>query len=228
MRVIIATLCALALLLPLPGHADRTHPNLLDSVRPLSQIVLRDFTTNTIAYRNICTVSSINATTHLWLTAAHCVLDERMDEDSAVTITPTTGLAIEGKLAFIVKTDAVIDLAILITPDFSLPALRLADKGPFWEDAIRVVGHPFGYPSVTIVAGTVSNPDAVPSVQAGFAPSYMFVTAPVAPGNSGSPIVNARGDIVSVLQIGWGRGYSPGGGATYARLKAFAGGYFER
>ena len=228
MRRIISILIALTLLLPLSGAADRAHPSLLDSVRPLSQIVLRDFTTNKITYRNICTVSSINAALHLWLTAAHCVLDERMDEDGVVTITPTTGLAIEGKLAFIVKTDAVIDLAILFTPDLALPALRLAGKGPFWEDTIRVIGHPFGYPSVTIVAGTVSNPDAEPFVQAGFAPSYMFITAPVAPGNSGSPIVNSRGEIVSVLQIGWGRGYSPGGGATYARLKAFAGGYFEK
>ena len=228
MRIIITAVLALTLLLPQLGHADRTHPRLLDSVRPLSQIVLRDFTTDTIAYRNICTVSSINTALHLWLTAAHCVFDTRMDEDGVVTTVPATDLAIEGHLAFLVKSDATIDLAILLTPDFALPALRLAGRGPFWEDAVRVVGHPFGYPSVTIVAGTVSNPDAAPFAQTGFAPSYMFITAPVAPGNSGSPIVNSRGEIVSVLQIGWGRGYSPGGGATYARLKAFAGSYFER
>ena len=228
MRLIISALLALVLLAPQAGDANRAHPTLLDSVRPLSQIVLRDFTTGVIAYRNICTVSAINTSTHLWLTAAHCVVDTYMDEEGVVTTRPAVGLAIEGHLAFIVKLDEAIDLAILITPDFSLPALRFADKGPFWEETIRVVGHPFGYPSVTIVAGTVSNPDAAPFVQTGFAPSYMFVTAPVAPGNSGSPIVNSRGEIVSVLQIGWGRGYSPGGGATYARLKAFAGGYFER
>ena len=220
-------LCA-ALLLPQLSHATRAHPTLLDSVRPLSQIVLRDFTTDTIAYRNICTASSINAALHLWLTAAHCVVDGRMDEDGVVTAMPATGLAIEGHLVFFVKTDATIDLAILFTPDFALPALRLAGRGPFWEDAVRVVGYPFGYPSVTIVTGTVSNPDAAPFAQTGFTPSYMFITAPVAPGNSGSPIVNSRGEIVSVLQIGWGRGHSPGGGATYARLKAFADQYFER
>ena len=229
MRRIISILIALTLLLPLSGNADRAHPRLLDSVRPLSQVVLRDFTTNTMAYRNICTVSSINAALHLWLTAAHCVLDEQLSDygEEPRAPRPTQGLTIEGKLAFIVKTDTVIDLAILFTPDLALPALRLARKGPFWEDTIRVIGHPFGYPSVTIVAGTVSNPDAE-FVRAGFAPSYMFVTAPVAPGNSGSPIVNSRGEIVSVLQIGWGGGYSPGGGATYARLKGFAGSYFER
>ena len=228
MRRIISILIALTLLLPLSGNADRAHPRLLDSVRPLSQIVLRDFTTNQITYRNICTVSSINAALHLWLTAAHCVLDEVIDDEGHHLVTiQTKGLHIDGKLAFVVKVDEVLDLAILFTPDHALPALRLAGKGPFWEDGIRVIGHPFGYPSVTIVAGTVSNPDAV-FAKPGFAPSYMFVTAPVAPGNSGSPIVNSRGEIVSVLQIGWGGGYSPGGGATYARLKAFAGSYFER
>ena len=227
--LVFSTFLLLALVLPQPGHANRAHPNLLNSVRPLSQIVLRDFTTNTIAYRNICTVSSINAPLRLWLTAAHCVLDEIVDDDGLHLATvPTKGLTIEGHLAFIVKTDEVIDLAVLFTPDHSLPALRLAGKGPFWEDAVRVIGHPFGYRDVTIVAGTVSSPDSRLDATPGFAPSYMLITAPVAPGNSGSPIVNSRGGIVSVLQIGWGRGYSPGGGATYARLKAFAGEYFER
>ena len=229
MRLILSVLLALVLLAPQAGDASRAHPTLLDSVRPLSQAISTDYTAQVGAYKNICTVSSINAALHLWLTAAHCVLDEQLSDygEEPRAPRPTQGLTIEGKLAFIVKTDTVIDLAILFTPDLALPALRLARKGPFWEDTIRVIGHPFGYPSVTIVAGTVSNPDAE-FVQAGFAPSYMFVTAPVAPGNSGSPIVNSRGEIVSVLQIGWGRGYSPGGGATYARLKAFAGEYFER
>mgnify|MGYP001596473552 FL=1 len=228
MRLIIGPLLALAFLLPLSSDAARTHPRLLDSVRPLSQIVFRDFEADLIAYRNICTVSSINAATHLWLTAAHCVLVETMDEDGIITTSPRLGLVIEGRLVFIVKTDAVADLAILFTPDLSAPALRLADKGPFWEDTVRVVGHPFGYPSVTIAAGTVANPDAVLDSEPGFAPSYLLITAMVAPGNSGSPIVNTHGEMFSVLQIVWGGGYSPGGGATYARLKALVGSYFER
>ena len=226
-----ASVLCVALLFPQSGHAARTHPTLLDSVRPLSQIVRRDFTTGVIAYRNICTVSAINTITHLWLTAAHCVVDTYTDEDGIVTTRPAAGLAIEGHLAFIVKLDEAIDLVILITPDFSLPALRLADKGPFWEDAVRVIGHPYGDPNVTIVPGTVSNPNARSTnedLQRGFAPAYMYVTTLVAPGNSGSPIVNARGELVSVLQIGWGRVFSHGGGSPYAALKAFAGGYFER
>ena len=220
-----ALLLALIFILPFKADSGSIHPRILDSVRPLSVVVLHDFTTNTDAYRNICTTSSINAITRLWLTAAHCVLRTDVDEDGTRTTYHETGLSIDGHIVYVVKVDELIDLAVLFTPDYARPALRLG-KAPFWEDPIRVVGHPFGYSGVTIVAGTVSNPDA-PFHQPGYAPSYMFVTALVAPGNSGSPVVNARGAIVSVLQIGWGRSYSPGGGVTYARLKAFAGEYFE-
>ena len=220
MRLIIAAILAFVLLLSQSGSADRAHPRLLDSVRPLSQVTLRDFTTNMITYRNICTVSSINAALHLWLSAAHCVLDE--DADNA----PRPGLTIFGHLVFIVKTDITADLAILLTPDYAAHALRLASNGPLWEDAIRVVGYSFGLPSITITPGTVSNPDGI--CLPGVASSYMLFTAAVAAGQSGSPVVNSRGQIVSVVQIGCGHDYSPGGGAIYARLKAFAGEYFER
>ena len=227
MRILTALLI-LAFSFPLVGHTARAHPSLLDSVRPLSQIVSTDHTTRIQAYRNICTVSSINAALRLWLAVAHCAIDEIIHTDGSTTVAPITGLTIMGHLAFVVKIDTEIDLAILFVPGLSLPALRLASKGPFWEDEIRAVGYPFGYPDVTITAGTVSNPNSTLDSNPRFAPSYMLVTALVAPGSSGSPVVNSRGEIVSVLQIGWGRGYSPGGGATYARLKAFAGEYFER
>lgn len=226
MRRIAALLLLLALAFPFTASSGSSYPRVLDSVRPLSTMLLRDFTTDVILYRNICTASSINTITHLWITAAHCVLRTDIAEDGTQTTTYEPGLMIDGHLVYVVKIDEVVDLAILFTPNYTLPALRLG-KAPTWEDPIRVVGYPFGYRGVTMVAGTVSNPDA-PIDQAGFAPSYLFITAQIAPGNSGSPIINARGELISVLQIRWGQGYSPGGGVTYARLKAFAGAYFER
>ena len=227
MRLTLAVLVLLVLGLPQPNHAARTHPRLLDSVRPLSMIVLHDVTTNIDIYRNICTVSSINALLHLWLTAAHCILDTETSEDGTSITTPTSGLMIEGHLVYTVKLDKSVDLAVLFTPNFSLPVLRLASRAPLWEDRIRVVGYPFGFTAATIVEGTIATPEE-PFFDAQFLPSYMLFTAQVAPGNSGSPVINTRGEIVSVHQIGWGRGYSSGGGSTYARLKAFAGEYFER
>ena len=217
----------LSLSLPFTLSSGPTHPRLLDSVRALSVVSMRDFTANTVEYRNICTVSSINATLHLWLTAAHCVLDSGRSEDGTYWEVETKGLLIDGHNVFVVKADSKVDLAILFTPEYSLPALHLSGKAPWWEDPVRVIGHPFGYPDVTIVAGTVSNPSASVN-QPDFADLYLFITAMIAPGNSGSPVVNQKGEIVSVLQIGWGRGFSPGGGVTFARLKAFAGTYFEK
>ena len=226
---IAAFLLLASLTLPTTAHVDDHHPRVFDSVRPLSTIVLHDLTTNITLYRNICTVSSINTPLHLWLTAAHCILKTEMSEegDGARITTPRSGLVIDGHPVYVVKMDESADLAILFTPVLSLPALRFADRAPLWEQRIRVVGYPFGFTAVTIAEGTIATPEQ-PFFDADFSPSYMLFTAQIAPGNSGSPVINTRGEIVSVAQIGWGRGYSSGGGSTYARLKAFAGEYFER
>lgn len=51
----------------------------------------------------------------------------------------------------------------------------------------------------------------------------MIFDVAAAPGNSGSPVMNLDGEIVSVLQIGWSRSFSPvSGGATYANLLWFS------
>ena len=225
MRIAALLLCV-SLMLPTAAHVGDHHPRVFDSVRPLAEAVLYDLTTNTTVYRNICTVSSINAPLHLWLTAAHCLLETRFTEDGTIITMPRSGLTIDGHLVYVAKLDEAADLAVLFTPNIWLPALRFANRAPLWEDTIRVVGHPFGFTAVTIVEGTIATPEQ-PFADVGFSPSYMLFTAQIAPGNSGSPVVNARGEIVSVAQIRWGRGHSSGGGSTYARLKAFAGGYFE-
>ena len=223
----VAMLVVLAMLaLPASGRAARSQPSLLASVRPLSMTmtVYMDPETHIQFSLNVCTASSINAVTHLWLTAAHCVQHLELNE-AGIPIAVVHPLTIDGHPVYLVKVDLALDLAILFTPDLVVPALRLADRAPFWEDPVRVIGYPFGYSSAVLTAGNVSNPEAtIP----GEVTPYLFVTAFVAPGNSGSPIVNARGEIVSVLQIGWGRGYGPGGGSPYARLRAFAGTYFKR
>ena len=72
----VAMLVVLAMLaLPASGRAARSQPSLLASVRPLSMTmtVYMDPETHIQFSLNVCTASSINAVTHLWLTAAHCV-----------------------------------------------------------------------------------------------------------------------------------------------------------
>lgn len=226
---ILAVLFIVLLVFPQAGRSGGSHPRVFDSVRPLSMVIVHDFTTGNELYRNICTVSSINRTLHLWLTAAHCVLQSEMseDDDGTVITTPRLGLTIDGHLIFIVRLDPKADLAVLFTPNYSLPALHLAKQAPQWTNLVRIVGYPFGFQNVTIVDGTVSTPSQ-PFFDADFAPSYMLFTAQIAPGNSGSPVLNDHNEIISVAQIGWGRGYSSGGGSPYAALKTFAGEYFER
>ena len=50
-------------------------------------------------------------------------------------------------------------------------------------------------------------------------PTIMLLPA-AAPGNSGSPVMSTKGEVVSVLQMGWSRSFTPvTGGATYTNLK---------
>lgn len=205
MRQFIA-LCALVMLLVAPSiSVSASHP-LLESVRPLSMAGIDDETGQAV-FGNICTVSSINEKRRLWLTAAHCVEG-------------TEAKYILGEQILVVMRDVTNDIAVLSTPLASLPALKLAQAGPKVEDRVRVTGHPFGYPYPLVTFGWVSSPYVVLSPEL---PPFMLIQVTGAPGNSGSPIVNTKNEIVSVLQISWGRSFSPMlGGATFQKLVQYA------
>jgi S1-C subfamily serine protease len=156
--------------------------------------------------RNICTASSINEEKRLWLTAAHCV-------------DGTEPVYLLGEGVTMVIQDVKADIAIVSTVTAALPALKLATKGPRVEDRIKVAGYPFGFTQPLITLGTVATPSIVLDPNY---PAFMLIQAAGAPGNSGSPIVNTKHEIVSVLQIGWGRTFSPiMGGATFDVLAGY-------
>lgn len=164
--------------------------------------------------RNICTATSINTEKHYWLTAQHCV---RLKDATPVVVVDAKGkdhlqqgppepevLAIMGEPIIVIMRDVPNDLAIVQTPNRPGPAaLKLALTGPENEDFIRMIGHPLGFPFQLTVSGKVAALDAL--VEKDDHP-YMLVNMTGAPGNSGSAILNVLGDIVSVLQAGWGGG----------------------
>ena len=205
MKQIIA-ICVLGLLLVVPSISISAGHPLLESVRPLSMVVVKEDTGEAFM-GNICTVSSINEKRQLWLTAAHCI---EGDEPKYIL----------GEPIEIIMRDVQNDIAVVKTPLAKLPALKLAQRGPKVEDRVKVSGYPLGYAYPFITTGWVANPFVV--LDPRFAP-FMIIQVTGAPGNSGSPIVNADNEIISVLQIGWGRLFSPMmGGATFQKLVQYA------
>ena len=194
-------------------------PQFLDAVKPLQ--VLREGldeeslaifyqhgwerTTNT--YMNVCTTGSINREKHYWLTAAHCVTDIGLE-----------GRFIEGIPVKTVHIDVDRDLAVIEVPGLVAKELPMQMSPPRWTEDIFLAGHPFGYPDLFLTRGYIANP----LVRVGDK-YYIAFDIAGAPGNSGSPVLNLQGEIVSVLQIGWGRSFAPVcAGATYENLKTFA------
>lgn len=176
--------------------------------------------------RNGCTVTSINEPKHLWLTAAHCV-DTTDDVDDLGEPKPVVR-AIKGEPIHNIVFDKKHDLAIVQTLTVSAPAVKLADHAPSvpvpgsddQDSLVYVVGYPFGFPFQVNVRGYAAALSGV--LDAEDTQKYALFNLTGAPGNSGSAILNADGKIVSVLQVGWGRSFSPMvGGVVFADLAAY-------
>ena len=155
-----------------------------------------------------CSTSSVGHKT--WLTAAHCVSDL-----GAVTI--------GGQLAFPYVIDIENDLALLVAPFNSKPALRLAKKAPDYGDRVYIAGYPRGIGPL-VVSGEVASP-AVAWPIFGL---RMTLSSSGCQGNSGSPITNTQNELVSVLQLGMDAPCSPlMGGSTFQVLKMFLEKYLQ-
>lgn len=206
MKRIAATLLVLLLLTVPYSQAASRLPKVAESVRPLQTIRI-DEQSGEPYLANICTVTSISKEQHLWLTAAHCVSDEF--------------LAIDHYQAVIRKVDTKWDLAILYTAEYSLPALKIAKykNAPTYGDKVHIWGHPFGFDDIVYVEGVVSSPLSV--FEYG---EYALFQITIAPGNSGSAVLNKNNEIISVVQVAWGwfPAFEPmTGGAPFSVLKQF-------
>jgi hypothetical protein len=159
--------------------------------------------------RPICTLVSINEPLKLWMTAAHCLM------------VPKPWL-IEGEIAQAVMVDPDRDLAILRTQIVRAPAVPLATNPPRFEEEVKLYQYPFGVPIIGV--GRVANPDVVfpfgPQPQL----RRMLIAVVGEKGASGGPVLNKRGELVSIVQIV--AFSSVMGGATLSSLERYRR-YFE-
>jgi S1-C subfamily serine protease len=223
-RTLLAFLAAA--LLAAPAITANHTPKPFESVRALATArptVSVDLSTNSVVtvkveYDNHCTTTSVNEAKHLWLTAAHCVANEDMTAiDNQDYFIGNEALGYHP--ALLVSVDLINDLALLTTPDYAVPALRMSTHDPSYGDKVSVYGHPFGWNAATLFEGIVSSP----IIQ--FDPAdkpYMIYQVACAPGNSGSAVLNSHDEIVSVLQISWTRTFgNVCGGSPWAITYSF-------
>lgn len=169
------------------------------------------------SFRNICTASRIGKSEPMWLTAAHCV-----DAPEGIQVFLNSEVPIE-----VVEFDRSNDISVF-RAEKKVPALRLAGKAPKVGDEVIVTGFPLGSVHRMTTFGRVSSTlFAIPGEHGTGEPAWMFYmmfNVTVAPGNSGSAILNKRGEIVGVTQIAYGRGFSPiMGGSLFGILEKYRG-----
>lgn len=177
---------------------------------------------------NTCSVTSINQEKQYFLVAAHCVIPEWPVHNAPYG--PDV-LAIDGKAAYVFDVDVDRDMAVMFVPGTSRPALKLAKQPVKYLDEVYMAGHPFGWANPTVFRGWVSSPSLIfaGADDFPFNKAYMILQLSGAPGNSGSSVVNRKLEVVSLVQISWGRSFEPVmGSAPYADLVEFAGKYFGR
>lgn len=98
-------------------------------------------------------------------------------------------LRVEGE---VVRTDGERDLAVVAVEE-DLPSLPVADEVPRVGEPVLVVGSPLGLEQ-SVVTGIIS----------AFRDDHIQISAPLNPGNSGGPVVDADGEVigVAVLKVG--------------------------
>jgi hypothetical protein len=100
------------------------------------------------------------------------------------------------KVVEIMGADLERDLVILRVEAKGLPVLRLAPAhGVHAGDSVVAIGHPLGLED-TISNGLVS---AVRHVGSGL--EVLQISAPIAPGSSGGPLFNDRGEVIGVAMM---------------------------
>lgn len=147
--------------------------------------------------QNFCTAWHINSKQDLWATAGHCV---------AAAEKRGWKMRISGHDASLVFIgfDEQRDLAILKVPGLRATPIKIAHEAPpmiamgVERTRVIVAGYPYGLPVLAITEGVI----AARNVPIGSsAPISDILTVAVAGGNSGSPVLNERGEAVGLL---WG------------------------
>jgi S1-C subfamily serine protease len=115
---------------------------------------------------------------------------------ASVTIKLTNGDKVEAR---VVAEDASTDLAVLRAQTSHLPAVSLLTKpGPRVGQLVVAIGNPFGF-EATVSAGVISaHGRTLRAADGRLIEGVVQHTAPLNPGNSGGPLVDARGRVVGI------------------------------
>lgn len=133
-------------------------------------------------YHDSSICAGVVVTPRLVITAWHCVdkmraIHVRFDESSKLKT---------DDYVKIVAIDKNTDLAVLkLSRDFDLQPARFADSAAKDGEQILVVGHPLAK-LYQATRGTVVQPEE----------RFFLTSAAIAPGNSGGPVFNAKGELV--------------------------------
>jgi serine protease Do len=165
--------------------------------------------------KNFCTTWSINNKQHYYVTAAHCVVSD--DEDRELPVPHLYHQA--SKVVF---ADPQADIAVLRGPVGS-PPLKIASQDSPIGEKVTVVGYPWGWTEQMTFKGELRS--NLIKDKEGY--SYAIFDLTAAPGNSGSPIFNSKGEVISILQVGWSRSGNLSGGAPTKTMRTILEPYTE-
>lgn len=180
---------ALAFVLAIPSFGVAEAP-----VRALNIMPLHNQ-----AGQNFCTAWHINSKNDLWATAGHCV---------AGAYRRGYTMMIAGRVATLVYINygEENDIAVLQVRGVKATPFQLASRAPESCKVVMgervcaeifVIGYPYGLPVLTTTPGII----AARRVPMGMQPTSDILTAAVAGGNSGSPVLDKQGRVVGLL---WG------------------------
>jgi len=174
--------------------------------------------------KNICTASSINQEKRYWLTARHCLYRSIpvMTEDGLTALEVKNFPYMAGQQVTEVRENDADDTAV-VASTVSAPALHLSARHPQLGDRVTLWGYAFGLQSPLLFQGYVAcldcDLDREQEAPEGTQTHYMMFDMAAAGGDSGSPVLDAQGHVISVLQIGMGSGSAAvSGGVRYWEL----------
>ncbi len=100
--------------------------------------------------------------------------------------------------ARVVARNQTLDLAVLRVPTRGLPAIGAANSAQLRVGELVVaIGHPWGQKGV-VTMGVVSGIGEITVNEVGRKAQYIRSDVRLAPGNSGGPMLNARGEVVGI------------------------------